>query len=495
VYLMRTSILASYAIELGFVILLAAACYGVVSRLAGPRIGSVAAIATLSAPGVIGFSREYMFALPSAALLTCAVYSLLRSEGLRSSRWAVALGASLGLMLLARTMTIAILPAVLLAGVVRAVTVEHARLRSLVNLVLACAVGFAIAGVWYLPNLSPVFHYLTDYGYGVRSGEFGTAYSVASWAWWTRELHTLFAEDLYAPLGLVVLAGVVVAAADAMRGLRAAGDRAAALLAAARSDAAIIVIVLAGGYLALSSSRNRGSGFALMLVPLIVTLAALPLRRAARALPAVAAVLGAIAIVNVLASTDVWRGLSQPRNVDIPALGTTPLIDGEGHTLAALRLQLPGDHTRFAAAEREWPLVSKRAALFLLDYARVRGRQPIVAFGMRNRVFNTNTVALAARLYYDAALPMAQLDPRVAGDTSSAYASYLADPLNGQPNFLVTVSSTVGDYSPMVTEARATSAARADGFSPVGSMTLPDGRAVSFWWLPRGPSYDSARGR
>jgi hypothetical protein len=71
---------------------------------------------------------------------------------------------------------------------------------------------------------------------------------------------------------------------------------------------------------------------------------------------------------------------------------------------------------------------------------------------------------------------------------------YLADPLHGQPNFVVTVSSTAGDFSPMITQAKAIAAARADGFASVGSMTLPDRRVVTFWWLLRGPSYDPGRG-
>jgi 4-amino-4-deoxy-L-arabinose transferase-like glycosyltransferase len=485
VYLVRTSILASYAVELAFLLLLAAACYGVAARLAGPRVGSLAALAALTAPGVIGFSREYLFALPSAALLTCAVYSLLRSDALRSRRWAAALGASLGLMLLARTMSVAVLPAVLLAGAVRAVTVDHDRLRSGVNLGIAVVVAVGIAAIWYLPNLTPVFKYLSDYGYGTRSGHYGTTDSVVSLGWWTRELHTLFAEDLYAPLGLLALAGLASAAVEGARRLRAFDDRRTALLAATRSDAVTVAIVLVGGYFALSSSRNRGFGFALMLVPLLLALAAHPLRLAGRALPAASAVVGAVAVVNVVASTDVWPGLSQPRNLDIPALGSAPLTDGEGLALAGLRRQLPGDRTHFTPGERDWPRAAKRAASWLIAYAHAHGGQPIVAFGIRNRVFNTNTVALAARLYYDGAIPMAQLDPLVAGDNARAYAGYLVDPRHGQPNFLLTASSAFGDFTPTITQTAVIAAARIDRFMPVRSMTLPDGRIVTFWWLQR----------
>lgn len=63
--------------------------------------------------GAFVFAREYVFALPAAALLSCAVYALLRSDALRARYWAIACGVTLGLMVLARAMTIAFVPGVL----------------------------------------------------------------------------------------------------------------------------------------------------------------------------------------------------------------------------------------------------------------------------------------------------------------------------------------------------------------------------------------------
>jgi hypothetical protein len=489
VYLVRASILASYTTELAFFLVLALACYGVAARLLGPRLGALASLVILTAPGVTGFAREYLFALPSATLLICAVYALLRSDGLRSRRWAALLGISLGLLLLARTMSIAIVPAVLLAAMVRILTSERgSRVHRALNLGAAVGLAALIAGVWYLPNLSPVFHYLTQYGYGAQSGAYGSRHPLLSWAWWTRELHTLLAEDLFLPLGLLALVGVAASILTAVRSILGSHDRGAALRRLARADATAVAIVLAGGYLALSSSPNRGTGFALMLMPLLIILAALPLRRVPRALPVVAGVLGVVMLANVLAASDVSHGLSQPRIADVPALGAVPVLDGEGNTLAAIRRQLPGDTTHFAASERAWPRAVNRGAAFLLSYAHTQGRQPVVAFGMSNRLFNTNTVSLAARLYYGAVIPMAQLDPRVGGDTASAYARYLSEPQHGQPNFLLTTSSTTGDFPPTINQAQVVAAARADGFRPVRTTTLPDGRRITFWWLLRGPS-------
>ncbi len=488
VYLIRTSILASFAAELGCALVLAAATYGVARRLVGARLATFAALVTVTAPGAINFSREYLFALPSVALEMCALYALVRSEGLVRRRWAVALGVGLGLMLLARTMTIAIVPAFLLAGAVRVWALDRDRVRATGHFLLAVGICFGLAAVWYLPNLTPVFRYLTNYGYGARSGRYGSAHSILSWGWWSRELQKIVAEDLYVPLGIAVIAGAAVALAQRLRKSVRAGW-AAELRELAGRDVTTVALVLAGSYVALSSSRNEGAGFALMLMPPLLLLAVLPLRTAGRYAAPVIAIVAAVAVLNVFVSTDVWHGLSRPRSVDLPLLGTAPVLKGEAHSLEAIRIQLPGDPVQFVPSERRWPDAARLAAGWLISYAHARGRTPITAFGMRNRVFNTNSVALAALLYYDTAIPMAQLDPLLAGDRRAAYARYLDDPLYGEPNLLLTTSSTAGDFPPLVTQAKAIAAARADGFMPVGHLTLPDGRVVTIWWIQRGPVY------
>src|SRR5205807_4990963 len=68
------------------------------------------------------------------------------------------------------------------------------------------------------------------------------------------------------------------------------------------------------------------------------------------------------------------------------------------------------------------------------------------------------------------------LDPRLAGDTEPAYASFLADPLHGQPNFLLTTSTAAGDFTPIVTQPTAVAAAHQERFRPVSRLALPDGR-------------------
>ena len=79
VLIFNPGVLQGFGVLVAFGTLLTLATYGVAERLAGPRLGALAALAVATSQGVFVFTREYIFALPTAAFLTCAVYALIRS--------------------------------------------------------------------------------------------------------------------------------------------------------------------------------------------------------------------------------------------------------------------------------------------------------------------------------------------------------------------------------------------------------------------------------
>jgi len=478
-YVAKAGAIEGFGVLGGFAVLLGLAIYGIGERLAGPRLGALAALVAISAPGVLAFAHVYVFALPSAALLACAVYALLRSEGLRRWPWALACGAALGLMLLARTMTVAFVPGVLAAAALTLLARERRQgelPRGLGGLALLALAAAAVAALWYWRNLQPVLDYLTNFGYGEKSAEFGAQHSLLSWPRLSAVAQRMTAADLLAPLAALVLAGLATAAVATLGRLRRAGDRGAELRRLAAGDAAAVAVVVLCGYLALTSSRNAGFGFTLPLSVLVLPLAALALPRVrAAAVPAIAA-LALVAVVNLAASTDLWSGLSRERELSVPGLSTLPWIGGGNYALDDIRTQVPGPETRFAERDRGWLRADKLLAAWLL---REEG-PPVVAFASRSRILNTNTVGLAAVLHFRRSIPMAQL---VAddGDSVAAYVRRLTDPAYGLPRVLVTMSSEAGDYEPQVTQARAETAAQRLGFLLVRTMTLPDGRLLRVW--------------
>src|ERR1700710_79131 len=224
VLVVKAGVMEGFTTLLAFWILLGFASYGIGERLAGPRLGAFAALVVAVAPGSFLFGREYVFAMPAAALLACAVYALLRSEGLQVRRWAIACGAALGLLLLTRTMTVAFVPGVLAAAGLALVVRPGPLPRGLLNLGLLALSGAAVAATWYVRNLQPVVDYLTGYGYGSQADLYGEN-PLLSWGRLRGVAEKIASDDLLLPLALLVLIGLVALAVAAIRALAAGGRR------------------------------------------------------------------------------------------------------------------------------------------------------------------------------------------------------------------------------------------------------------------------------
>src|SRR6266568_6435905 len=95
---------------------LVGAAFGLARQLVSDYWAVIAALAVAAIPAVTDYTRLFHFALPATACMTAALWALVRSNGLRRARWAAAFGLAVALTLLARTMTVAYLPAFALAA-------------------------------------------------------------------------------------------------------------------------------------------------------------------------------------------------------------------------------------------------------------------------------------------------------------------------------------------------------------------------------------------
>lgn len=467
----------------GFLFVLAMAAYGIGERLVGPRLGALSALVTATLPGAFAFSREYIYALPAAALLSCAVYAALKSDGLRSRRWAIACGAAIGLMLLARTMTVGFAPGVIAAAVLAGFLRADGDLpRRFVNLCLLLVSGAAVAATWYARNLQSVIDYLTGYGYGNQSKFYGPEHAPVSWARMRGVAERITVENLYLPLAILTLAALITIAVVVIKRLIPADTRRSVLKQLAASDAFSIALVFAAGYAALMSSQNVGDGFTLPLAVLLPALAVLALRRFPGATVPAVAILAVIAIVNLISTATIWPAASRARMVSIPGLHEEmPITNGVPIAVARTREQFPGPETTFDDRDREWVQADNRVAELLADFTGPNGEAPVMTFGSRSRILNTNTVQLASLLKYQRAYPLTQLlaEPN---DTVRNYLRQLGDPKFGMPTVLFTMSRNTDDYTPLVTQEKAELAARKLGFRRQNrEVVLPDGRQLRVW--------------
>lgn len=483
----RYATLNAFAVLIAFMAVLVFAAYGIGARLAGPRLGALAALLVGTLPGTVAFTREYVFTMGVAAFLSCAVYALLRSDGLRSRRWALACGAAIGLMLLSRSMTIAFVPALLVTGAATAYV--RGRLRGegelgrrALNLALTALVAFGLAATWYVRNYKPVYEYLTGYGYGSSSAYYGANHSLLSWGRWRAVAFRMIDVDLLVPLATAIALGLAVLLVVAVRRVRGAPDRRAALVSMAASDAFTVALVIACCYLALTSSRNGGEGFTAPVSALLPPLAVVSLRHLSRR-----AALGALAFLaiattlNLLATSNFSEALSKQRLVAVPGFGSLPWTSGVPRAVAGVRLGVPGPETRFDAADHEWEADSSELANYIVKVIG-EGAHEAITFASRNTALNTNTLSLDGLATFHRQFFLAQLTAEP--DTVANYVEQLESSGTG---ILITMSSEAGDYEPRVTQVKAEAAARHLGFHVTRTTTLPDGRLMRVWLAPAEP--------
>jgi 4-amino-4-deoxy-L-arabinose transferase-like glycosyltransferase len=460
--------------------LLTLATYGIGERVAGPRLGALAALGVATSQGTFIFTREYIFALPTAAFLACAVYALLRSDGMRLRAWAIACGAAVGLMLLSRTMAIAFVPGIVVAAGLLVLTRRGDELLPrLLNLGLAILSGVLVAATWYWRNLSPVWDYLTNFGYGTQAQYYGESDSTLSWDRFKSVTNRMIQSDLLVPLAVLIFAGLVALGVLLFMRLRDSDDRRVELERILGSNAFAVFLTAAAGFAGLMTSQNGGNGFSYPIAMLLPPLAVVPLRRFRAATIPVAVLVAAIAGVNVVAHSTLSNEMARARNVAVPLLGELPWVNGEEHAVSAMRVQVPGPLNHFTGQDRGWTDADAKLA-DLLQSEMQRGRVELIAFAMRNRVISTNSVALASVLDHHVGLPLTQIlaEPT---DTAANYRRQLTDPELGQPTALVTMSSEVGDYEPRVTQKKVEAAAKPLGFRLIRAIPLPDGRRARVW--------------
>jgi hypothetical protein len=481
VLVVSPGVMQGFAVLVAFGALLTLATYGIGERLAGPRLGALAALAVATSQGTFLFTREYIFALPTAAFLSCAVYALLRSDGMRSRWWSVACGAALGLMLLSRTMAVAFVPGVLVTGaILLLVRREDDFWQRLLNLGLAIATGALVAATWYWKNLDPVVDYLTSFGYGDQAQYYGEEHSTLSWARFEDVAKRIVGGDLLVPLATLVFVGLAVGAGLIVRRLWNSEDRLRKLWRILGSDPIAVFLVFAAGYAALMSSQNGGNGFTYPVAMLLPPLAVVSLRRfRAAAIPAAIAV-ALIGILNLVATSGFWEKAGEPHLVKVPVFGELPWVNGEAHAVSAIREQVPGPVTHFDSADEGWTEIDSELATLLLSKIAPEGRPRLAAFASRNRVVSGNSVGLAGLLDHHIGIPLTQIAAEPT-DTVANYERQLTTPVIGEPTVVITTSTEADDFPPLVTQRKAEVALRRTGFSLIRQVPAPDGRSFRVW--------------
>jgi hypothetical protein len=488
-------IIPSMGVQVLFFGVLLFASYGIGVRLLDRRGGLLTALVVATLPAITDFVRTYHMVIPSTATYAVATYALLASDRLRRRWWVVACGVALGLALLSRSMMLAFVPAVGL-GAVWILIADRAGRERIVNLALGALAFVATALLWYGTSWHAILDYLLSFGYGAESAR-SPALSPASVDYWTHELTRTVSGSLYLPLAAAMTAALVLAAAAGLTASRSSGRRDALLAAmgrAARSDAIVPALVVFEGYVALSSTRNDGTGFVVPLLPSLVALVVLATLRLPWRASRVGLVtaLAAVSVFNVAMKADVASGLSRDRAVRLPLWGPATVASGRGWihgylvSFAGYRL---GPPTRWLPdRDRGWiPLYDR-----LAEYADgVRRRDPVIIVAGEEPLLNGSVLRLRG---YQTGHPepiFRQLDTD-GRDSVRAYERWLR---GERPDLLLTRNRDREQFPPRVTNRLVEVAARSSGLRLLARFPLPDGRELRVWGRrePRRGSAEASR--
>ena len=458
------------------------ATYFLGEALGGRRVAVVSSLLVATTPAVLNYSRSYNFAIAGAAVATLAALALVRSERLTRLSWSLCFGVCLGLLPLARTMTLAFIPGLLIAAMVQAMSWNRKR-RAITHLVISFGLAVAVAATWLYPNGSRVLAYLVDFGYGAQSAAYGQHQSLLSPDSW---LLTIQYVESYAYLPDLVLLGVgALVLLAAVTRLLVQRPWLEVARTVARSPTVPPIFLVGEGLAALTSSGNKGSGFIVVLLPCMFVLASWAMLRGGRASLTRRIALGLallVAATSVAAEVDLSSPLAEPRTVDLPVLGLATVADGRG-TLQ-LYEAAGGYHTGnpaipiAPAVGRAWNALSQETAAALF---RSGGTEMLTAFGFRDRLYNVNSVGLEEDLSGRPALPLIQVDPSGLGDPLRNDYLWLTAGAAKSACLLVTVSGMRGQFAPAVAPVPMAAAARNAGFTIMRVWLTPDGQTARLW--------------
>lgn len=229
---------------------------GITRRMAGPIAAFATGTAFLALPTVSLATQSFWLGLGATTFMALAVWALFSSDAL-TNRWTYAFGASIGCMALSRTMAIAFVPGLVVAGAV----IAGNKRASWWGLVRAVACALLVAGPWYFLQRSSIFGYLLDYGYGDRAGLFGSGGPIDRLGF----RYERISGDIGTSLTFTVLLAALVTIPPAL--WRCWKDRQPPSSA---PEFLAIALAVALGLAALVSTSNSGVWFELPLIALMV---------------------------------------------------------------------------------------------------------------------------------------------------------------------------------------------------------------------------------
>jgi hypothetical protein len=455
--------------------LIAILTFVLVKDVAGNLAGWFAGIVILAVPEFIDFSRAFNFAVPVAFFGLLAIVAERKSENFTKLNWSLIVGLSLSGMVLSRTMAIAFVPAFVLGALLSIRIKKPKNKLAIRNFWTAFALGMGTAGIWYVPNAYAVAGYLFSFAYGPQSAEYGTRPPIWNPMSWIQYGRDFIDGVIYWPLALIFL--IIIAIKVTQRFVPKIGKIPATRRNFWQDELFLTGIFGSGALLALISTKNSGSGFSLVLVPLLVILIASALHKInSKLISGVAIALSLGLLVATYVAKDSKNLTSQAIVFENPIIGNYPVLDPRSEYARYFQSGNQADTTSTSGSSSAWASAIDET----IRVIKKQGENCRVDFGFRHTVFNVNSLELASGIAFGANFPARMVNPQVESQTVPSFSTWLSDK-NGPQCLVLTSRGKSGEFSPFVETENLEKALALAQFSEILQKELPDGRLVKFW--------------
>ncbi|SHF17884.1 Dolichyl-phosphate-mannose-protein mannosyltransferase [Kaistia soli DSM 19436] len=452
--------------------------YFMARRIAGEWFALLATLLIATSPYMIGYSRTFNFAMAATLCTTAALLCLVSSQQMRSRRWAIALGFCVGLMVIARTVTIAFYPAIMLAVLWCVFSRKDGVGRAFFNAVIAGIVAVITAASWLAFTWREVFDYLTSFGYGDKAASYGPT------AFWDSVRTTLQYSAAYFQLfqTLLILSGVLALIIATLVSALSVGWRKTASDIRS-SPIAPISIFAAASMMALMSSANKGTGFSAPLAPALIIIAVYGFRAlipVASVRKAGAAALSLASLVAAFPLVSMASPYYRNSVIELPVVGWIPAFSSRVPIHWYLKESGLGDPDNATIVSKE--ISQQWYELGRSLYDRIKNKtkpDKVIKDGFRTYPLNANTLTMFNLLDAADLLPIDNAPP-----FPGTVADYDAWIRSSPSCVLLSADGTDGDIRPSVDPAALEQAARNAGFSVFDSVYMPNGREIKLWSRP-----------
>jgi 4-amino-4-deoxy-L-arabinose transferase-like glycosyltransferase len=457
-----------------------AATYYLGIALGSRCVAAVSTVLTATCPIILSYSRSYNFSLLATFMATMAMVALLRSDRFRRIGWALVFGVSVGLMPLARTMTLAFIPGILSAAIVYTIVDRSDRHRRFLNLFGSLLLAMAIASTWLWPNGRSVFGYLINFGYGAHAAEYGTSHAGFGFVNWLYTVET-FIAFVNLPHFLVMLAGAL--ALLWLVGRSISCNFFEFLGSVAHTSVLPVFLYVTEALLVLTSTQNKGSAFIAPIVPAVIVLSVWSCRKLSNNRIYRWAMAMAVLLVSLLAiAPSIDLKSARICIVNLPVLGPSTVFDGRGtiqlyEAAGGFATSDPSEPISLADG-RTWLAVTRATASKIRQLG---GSQSVTAFGFRHRLYNLNMVGLQEWIEYGYQTSIVQVDPLVTGDSVAGDLNWLTHGDAEKASLLLIIADDKYQFTPVVNHFRMINAAQQAGFQNVARWALPNGQTVLLW--------------